>query len=409
MLKKILNIGISDKLDMYQKKETRFLNLFSLIIFGSVVVCTLNLVFLGAIYPVAVEITLSSIAIIVMYLNYKKYYEISLFIFVISSNLALLYVNLLYDKSAGNFLYYFPILFCTALLHNPKKPAVRTLILFFIVGTSILSAYFFDYKLMTKANTDELQNHYLLLFNISLVSLLTVFVLWLIVKQLNHQHREFTSLVEQINVDRITIKNTLEEKEILLAEVQHRVKNNLSVILGLFNLQLDQSENEAYRNLLNEAKNRVLSIAMVHQKIYNKSDLSKINLSDYLSDLVREIVNSHTLNESIEVKEDLSSYDASVTTAVPIGLIVNEVITNSLKHAFGNNKSTCEVNISLALLFGKLMLKITDNGIGFPANYDNQGKSLGLTLINSLSEQLDAEINFRNENGAVVELSIPVG
>ncbi len=408
MLKKTLNIGISDELDMYQKKETRFLNLFSLIIFGSVLVCTLNLFFLGAIYPIGSEIALSSIAIIVMFLNYKKYYTASLFIFVISSNLALLYVTLLYDKSVGNYLFYFPILFCTALLHNPKKPAIRTLTLFFIVGASILSAYYFDYKLITKANTDELQNHYLLLFNISLVSLLTVFVLWLIVKQLNHQHTEFTSLVEQINVDRITIKNTLEEKEILLAEVQHRVKNNLSVILGLFNLQLDQSENEAYRNLLNEAKNRVLSIAMVHQKIYNKSDLSKINLGDYLSDLVREIVNSHTLNDSINVREDLENYDASVTTAVPIGLIVNEVITNSLKHAFGSNKKSCELNISLSLLFGKLMLKITDNGIGFPANYDNQGKSLGLTLINSLSEQLDAEIKFRNENGAVVELSIPV-
>lgn len=408
MIKRLLNIGTNDTLDMYQKKETRFLNLFSLIIFTCVICCTLNFIFLGALYPIILEATLSSIAILVVYLNYKQQHNLSLFVFVIATNFSLLYINLLYDRSVGNYLYYFPILFCTALLHNPKKPTFRTIMLFLIVVASILLTYFIDNKLITKENTNAVQNHYLLLYNILLASLLTLFVVGLIVKQLNQQHKEFTSLVEQINSDRVTIKHSLEEKEVLLAEVQHRVKNNLSVILGLFNLQLDQSENEDYRNLLNEAKNRVLSIAMVHQKIYKKSDLSKINLSNYISDLVQEIVKSHTLHESIHVYEDLRSIDASVTTAVPVGLIVNEVITNSLKHAFRNNKSNCILNVSLAILLDKLILKIQDNGIGFPINYDNQGRSIGLTLINSLSEQLDAEINFRNENGAVVELSIPI-
>ena len=280
--------------------------------------------------------------------------------------------------------------------------------MFCIVLGMMFLAYLLNGKLFEKVSSDQFQNHAMMVFNICLSFLLTIFVIALIIRQLNHQHQEYFSLVEQINSDKITIKNSLEEKEILLSEIQHRVKNNLSIIIGLFNMQLEKSENEDYKNLLNEAKNRVLSIAMVHQKIYKKDDLSKINLSSYVSDLVQEIVKSHSLKDSVLVYEDLNNINANLSTAVPVGLIVNEVITNSLKHAFNQSKTDCTLKISLAIFFDKLILKIQDNGIGFPKNNNFQTKNIGLSLIDALSVQLDGKVVFRNENGAVVELAIPI-
>jgi len=319
----------------------------------------------------------------------------------------MIFVNLSFKVSVGNYLYYFPILVCTALLHNPIKPVMRTVTLFGVVVFCIVIAFLLSGHVNFEAVTTDEQNRHLLIYNIYNASVLTIILMAFIIRLINQQHIDFSSLVAQISRDKLTIQHSLQEKEVLLAEVQHRVKNNLSVIIGLFNLQLDKAENESFKNLLNEAKNRVMSIAMVHQKIYKKDDLSKINLSNYISDLIQEIIKSHSLQDSINVYEDLQSIDVDVTTAVPVGLIVNEVITNSIKHGFHHANKPSVLKVSLLLLFDKLVLKIQDNGLGFPDNYDAYNRNIGITIINSLSDQLDGLVTYRNEEGAVVELSIP--
>ncbi len=407
MYNKILNIGVDDAQDMYQKKETNFLNLFSLIIVFSVVLYLIKLFLTGEIQIVRSEIGLFSFSLLVLYFNARKLHLAALYTFILGLNFTMIFVNLSFNISTGHYLYYFPILICTALLHNPIKPVMRTVTMFSVVGLCIVITFILTGRVHFEAETTMEQNHHLLIYNVYNASILTIILMAFIIRMINQQHVDFSSLVDQISKDRVTIQNSLQEKEVLLAEVQHRVKNNLSVIIGLFNLQLDKAENETFKNLLNEAKNRVMSIAMVHQKIYKKEDLSKINLSNYISDLVQEIVKSHSLQESIHVYEDLNNIDAGVTMAVPIGLIVNEVITNSLKHAFKDGSKSGVLKVSLSFLFDKLVLKIQDNGGGFPKNYDAYNKNIGITIINSLSDQLDGVVTYRNEDGAVVELSIP--
>ncbi len=130
LINRLINIGIDDTVDLYQKKETRLVNLFSLIVFSTVLICTVQLLFNDDIYPILLELALIGISVITIILNHKKKFNAALYTFVILTNVALLFINLRFETQLGNYLYYFPILFCTALLHNPKKPVSRTIILF---------------------------------------------------------------------------------------------------------------------------------------------------------------------------------------------------------------------------------------------------------------------------------------
>ena len=159
--------------------------------------------------------------------------------------------------------------------------------------------------------------------------------MYLVVKQINQQNNEALSLLKKEQESQLIIGQSLKEKEILLAEIQHRVKNNLAIISGLLNLQTETAPCEESRLLMIESRNRVMSIAMVHERLYKKENLSKINLKLYLSELIQELVKSFPVNsKTIEIIEDLDKIEIEIIKAVPIGLIVNEALTNSLKHAF---------------------------------------------------------------------------
>ncbi len=203
------------------------------------------------------------------------------------------------------------------------------------------------------------------------------------------------------------IEQSLKEKEILIKEIHHRVKNNLQIITSMLSLQMGKINDEKTESILREAKQRISSIALTHQMLYQKDNLSNIILGEYVEKLVRQIETTLPAN-NIKLITNISCKDkrVSIDNAVPLGLLINEVITNSYKHAFPNNQSGI-VSVDLVDANSNCLLIIKDNGIGIPDTLNKtQNPSMGMELIYILAEQLDANIKLETTNGTQFSLEI---
>ncbi len=201
------------------------------------------------------------------------------------------------------------------------------------------------------------------------------------------------------------LKSSINEKDVLLKETHHRVKNNMQVIHSLLNLQTHYAKNEEAVNVLKESQNRVKSMGIIHEKLYKSSDRSKIDFSDYVKSLTADLLDSYDVSDTIIPVIEIEDIKFNMETAVLCGLIINELISNSLKHAFPNNKSG-EVRVSLKLIGNRYKLIVSDNGIGFPEEIDFKNtESLGLQLVNNITGQLDGEIDLDRSVGTKVTIS----
>ncbi|MCE7697716.1 MAG: PAS domain S-box protein, partial [Methanobacterium paludis] len=185
-------------------------------------------------------------------------------------------------------------------------------------------------------------------------------------------------------------QKALEEKELLMKEIHHRVKNNLMVISSLLNLQSRYVKDEEARDILKESRNRANSMALIHERLYGFSDLKNINFGEYTRSLTTDLFRNYAVDTSnIKLEMAVEDIQLDVDTAVPLGLILNELISNCLKYAFlADNKGT------LKIVFKKeddnCILKVKDDGVGIPANIDvKKSDTLGLTLVRGLVEQIE--------------------
>ncbi|HMB44463.1 MAG TPA: histidine kinase dimerization/phosphoacceptor domain -containing protein [Candidatus Methanoperedens sp.] len=198
------------------------------------------------------------------------------------------------------------------------------------------------------------------------------------------------------------LKDSLIEKEILLREIHHRVKNNMQVISGLLMLQEEFSNDEKFIEMIKESQNRIASMALIHEKLYRSENLSKIVFREYIDDLVSGLFESYGFTESkIGLKVNAENISMGIDAAIPVGLIINELVSNSLKHAFPEGKNG-EINISMSSTGRDMIeLSVQDNGIGIPDDLDfRKTQSLGLHIVNLLVEnQLHGEIKLNKERG----------
>jgi PAS domain S-box-containing protein len=203
------------------------------------------------------------------------------------------------------------------------------------------------------------------------------------------------------------IKRSLNEKESLLREIHHRVKNNLQIISSLLSLQSGYFNDEYVIDVLKESQNRVKSMAMIHEKLYLSEDLSRINFSEYIKGLALDLLSSYGVNpNNIRLNIDVGNITVGIDTAIPLGLIINEIISNSIKHAFPDGKG--EINIIFDYYMNKYKLKVNDDGIGIPKDVDFKNTdTLGLRLVNNLVKQLDGEIKLKKLNGTEFKIIFP--
>ena len=196
----------------------------------------------------------------------------------------------------------------------------------------------------------------------------------------------------------------LEEQTILLQEVNHRVKNNLSIVASLMNLQSEKSHDDYHKQLFMECRNRLESIASVHELIYKAKSYSHINFKEYLNQIIEHISNSYKSYEHIKIVKGITDVHVDISSAIPMALIVNELITNAYKHAF-NNKKEGIIEISLLENNNQVFLTIKDNGNGFDKTVVPKN-SIGMDILSGLIEQIEGTYNLTsNEKGTLYKIS----
>ena len=202
-----------------------------------------------------------------------------------------------------------------------------------------------------------------------------------------------------------TLKQALNEKEVLLKEVYHRVKNNLQVVSSLINLQAGNVKNEAIRDLLRQSADRIKAMALLHEKLYQSKDLAKIDFKGYIRSLVDHLLFGYGPHSSkIVLNLEVDEVYLNVDTAIPCGLIINELLSNALKHAFPGDRRG-NIDIRFTHSSGELVLTIADDGIGLPETLDiNRSASLGLQLVNTLTNQLMGQMTVDRSHGAAFTL-----
>lgn len=196
----------------------------------------------------------------------------------------------------------------------------------------------------------------------------------------------------------------LQEKELLLREIHHRVKNNLQIISSLLNLQIPYIKDEESIEFFKESQNRIKSISMVHEKLYQSKNLDKIDFGDYISNIVTNLFQTYDVDQNIiEYRPSLDNIKLNIETSIPCGLIITELVTNSIKHAFPTEKGNIWVKLNSEN--EKFTLKIRDDGIGFPKDLDFKNtESLGLQLVDLLVDQLDGTIKLNQKKGTEFEI-----
>jgi len=210
---------------------------------------------------------------------------------------------------------------------------------------------------------------------------------------------------KEINQNNINLRHLLDEKEWLLKEIHHRVKNNLQTVISLLNSQSAYLENDMALSAIKNSQHRIHSMSLIHQKLYNSENIATINMPNYIKELVEYLRESFSLGQRVRFELKIDPLELDVAQAVPLGLILNESITNSIKYAFPDNRTGMIYVTLQATTEDKYLLTIADNGVGFDANISNKKiNSFGLSLIRGLSDDLDAAFSMENNNGTILKI-----
>ncbi len=213
----------------------------------------------------------------------------------------------------------------------------------------------------------------------------------------------FTAILRDITQRKLSeqlVHASLREKEVLLKEIHHRVKNNLQIISSLLNLQSRYGTDDGALELLKESQNRVKTIALIHEMLYQSSDLAQIDFTEYIQGLTANLLRSYGGPKGVEMRVSGQGIRLGLDTAIPCGLIINELVSNSVKHAFpGARGGIVRVNLSRNSA-GEFILEVSDNGIGFSSEKDIFSvDTLGLRLVRNLTEQLSGRIALDRQAG----------
>ncbi len=205
----------------------------------------------------------------------------------------------------------------------------------------------------------------------------------------------------------VIIQKQATDLEILMKEIHHRVKNNMQIVSSLLDLQSISIKDQHASDAVKEGKNRVQSMALIHQNLYSEDNLKGIKAKHYINNLLQNLCDSYNIsNEQVKINSDIADLNLDVDTMIPIGLVLNELLTNSFKYAF-KEQAKGVLDIKLKEQGNQLLLSVKDNGPGFPKELDAKtAKSFGLRMIRAFAQKLKAAVEIKSDNGASVELSI---
>jgi two-component sensor histidine kinase len=406
----ILQSGVHESQSSLEQRKIQVVNALNLLLAISVLTGTFfNFQALGSKLHALPALGFFILALASLFLNNRGFLTVSMLLFTFNLNLAILYANETQPFNAGPYLYYFPLIVCVVLMNNQSFRDKFSFIHLGIAVGFFLIHFVIDIPRIHLVDLTAEQHERMWLSNLCLSILATMGMTLLLTSLISKQNNEIIGQNESLKKAKQAVNNTLKEKEILLAELHHRVKNNLAIISGLLNLQSDATSSDEARQVISDSKNRILSMALVHRMLFENPALKSINLSKYSSELIMELFRSYNLEKYVDLTEEYDHAVLQVSKSIPLGLILNEIVTNSIKYAFkANPKQKGQFYISIKNLpDSKMKLVVKDNGKGFPENYnfDHPSLSLGIFLMKTLAEQIDGEVKFSNDNGARIELT----
>jgi two-component sensor histidine kinase len=254
-----------------------------------------------------------------------------------------------------------------------------------------------DQSKLEKANLKQAT----LVKNLTIAGIIAVLIIAGLLYRQNRLRKRNNNLITRKNEQ---LQHFLDEKEWLLKEIHHRVKNNLQIVMSLLNSQSAYINNDAALTAIHDSQHRVHAMSLIHQKLYNSENVSSIDMTNYIRELVSYLSDSFITGQRIRFEYDIEPLKMDVSQAVPLGLILNEAITNSIKYAFPRDRSG-SVSVSLSNTSANhYLLIISDDGVGMPSTIKKSG-SLGMSLMKGLSEDLDGNLSVETNNGTTIKIS----
>lgn len=406
MFKRLWNslscIGVKGHYDDKLIKRITLTNQFSFIAFIVCLLSGLNNYTLGDPFSAILIEMYALMCLSGFAINSAGYHKTATSFLLIALSTAIFYFDSYSGVMSGTFLYHFPLILAVSFVHDFKE---KNLLLFHLMLpiTYLCINVATHYQLFASPLITESDRYQMFFFNLMFSAASIAFFVYLTIASNIRENKVFEQRMNERKATEQAIKHALSEKDILLAEIHHRVKNNLAIIASLFNLQISTVENEDAKSILIESKNRVKSMALIHDRLYKSDNMSAVDFAKYVKELVDEIQYSYpTISGIVTVNTNISNVQLNVNTAIPCGLILNELLTNCYKYAFiGREKGVIDITFSST---GNLIkLRVKDDGVGLKENY-KESDSLGMVVIQSLSEQLDGTHQFIVDNGTCFEL-----
>ncbi|MFI5151558.1 MAG: sensor histidine kinase [Bacteroidia bacterium] len=355
-------------------------------------------------------------------LNKRGLKILSRVLIVLNTNFAVLYFSSILGYSSGIHLYLFTSPLIVYLLFDFKHKGRIILALSSYLVTFILVYLQSQYTFLAVKPLSQDFTH--LLYGINFC--FTLFLCFVLIiyfannnAAYNHmlaERNEFltvhqSALMTQI-ADRITaegkLRESLAEKNILLSEIHHRVKNNLAVVSGLLELQSMETEDEKLKEIFAESRNRIKSLAHIHESLYQQENLAFIRFDRYFERILPDISNSYAgLSGKVRLDIRMDPVELEISMAIPCGLLMNEIVSNAFKHVFRYQEEGL-LTVVMKKEEEKVFLMVSDSGSGFPDEKGGKKESLGMTLIEAFVMQLKGKMELSNEHGAVFRIWFPV-
>ncbi len=351
-----------------------------------------------------------------VYFNKKSKHSLARSIIIINTNFAVGYFSIILGFDSGIHLFLFSAPLITYLLFDFTKKRK----IFISIGTYVfnfLTIYFiYRLDLFTPVQLSDYVNDILYFMNFSFSLALCFFLIIYFANNnslyitllkkantvLQDQHELMQIEITEKTKTHQKLSDTLKEKDTLLSEIHHRVKNNLAVISGLLELQNYYVTDEKASSILKESRNRIKSIALLHEKFYENKNLDSVEIRSYVDELIHYIKLSFTNDKKeIKIHTQIDQINLPMNEALPFSLLINELATNSYKHAF-NEKNSGNIYISVTKNNNDYILRYKDDGCGFDTSDNYSKNSLGMNLIEAFSKQLKGKMSFESKNNETV-------
>lgn len=393
IVNKALLVGIHDRLTDEEKSKQKLVNIF---IWTSILFCIPYYI----VFIFASQFQLASLFIITQLLfifslvaSRNGYLNTSKILIIITTNYAILSLNLYFGKDAGFLLYYFaaPLVIFTLFHYRQKKQVIFGL--FFYFSSYLIAEIINEKGALPLIEVDALTKTWMHSLNTVMAFSYLVFLAFGFAKE---HYESYEKLTNQHNF----LERILREKNTLLSETHHRVKNNMAVISGLLDLQMMYNNQPELKQLLTSSKSRIKSMSLVHESLYSQKDVGEIDFKEYISKVVQEIESSHKKETKVVVHLAIDKMNFDLQKAVPLGLIINELITNAYKHAFlGSSQGAIFLDFKKEENY---TLIVRDNGIGMS---EDKNDTMGLSLIHALVKQIDGSYQFSSNAGTIFKMT----